>query len=105
MANIGKRNIRIMHIVENYLKDVDEEQDENIELEDTKDDESDKESFPFILNNPNKQIRSKEHPKDTKRIKASHEKEKTTTLVNSKQYKCENCGNIDHNKQNCNILK
>ncbi|CAB4471478.1 unnamed protein product [Rhizophagus irregularis] len=80
MKAVSKRDIRIIHILENYLKDVDEEQDEeqneNIELEDTKDDESDKENFPFILNNPNKQTRSKGRPKGTKRIKASHEKKR-----------------------------
>ncbi|CAG8753359.1 11343_t:CDS:2, partial [Rhizophagus irregularis] len=104
MKAVSKRDIRIIHILENYLKDVDEEQDEeqneNIELEDTKDDESDKENFPFILNNPNKQTRSKGRPKGTKRIKASHEKEKATTSVNSKQYKCGNCGDMGHNKRN-----
>ncbi|CAB4468063.1 unnamed protein product [Rhizophagus irregularis] len=109
MKAVSKRDIRIIHILENYLKDVDEEQDEeqneNIELEDTKDDESDKENFPFILNNPNKQTRSKGRPKGTKRIKASHEKEKATTSVNSKQYKCGNCGDMGHNKRNCNILR
>ncbi|GBC14651.2 hypothetical protein GLOIN_2v1796089 [Rhizophagus irregularis DAOM 181602=DAOM 197198] len=110
MKAVSKRDIRIIHILENYLKDVDEEQgekqNENIELEDTKDDESDKENFPFILNNPNKQTRSKGRPKGTKRIKASHEKEKTTTSsVNSKQYKCGNCGDMGHNKRNCNILR
>ncbi|CAB5396141.1 unnamed protein product [Rhizophagus irregularis] len=109
MKAVSKRDIRIIHILENYLKDVDEEQDEeqneNIELEDTKDDESDKENFPFILNNPNKQTRSKGRPKGTKRIKASHEKEKATTSVNSKQYKCGNYGDMGHNKRNCNILR
>ncbi|CAB4380177.1 unnamed protein product [Rhizophagus irregularis] len=109
MKAVSKRDIRIIHILENYLKDVDEEQDkeqnENIELEDTKDDESDKENFPFILNNPNKQTRSKGRLKGTKRIKASHEKEKATTSVNSKQYKCGNCGDMGHNKRNCNILR
>ncbi|CAB5387583.1 unnamed protein product [Rhizophagus irregularis] len=109
MKAVSKRDIRIIHILENYLKDVDEEQNEeqnkNIELEDTKDDESDKENFPFILNNPNKQTRSKGRPKGTKRIKASHEKEKATTSVNSKQYKCGNCGDMGHNKRNCNILR
>ncbi|CAB4387304.1 unnamed protein product [Rhizophagus irregularis] len=110
MKAVSKRDIlRIIHILENYLKDVDEEQDEeqneNIELEDTKDDKSDKENFPFILNNPNKQTRSKGRPKGTKRIKASHEKEKATTSVNSKQYKCGNYGDMGHNKRNCNILR
>ncbi|GET03952.1 hypothetical protein GLOIN_2v1712804 [Rhizophagus clarus] len=88
------------------LYDVEEqnEQNENIELEDI-DNGSDKENVPFNLNNPNKQTRSKRRPKSTKRIKASYEKEKATTSINSKQYKCENYGNMSHNKQNCNNLR
>jgi hypothetical protein len=88
--------------LKNYLKDVDEEQNkeqnENIELEDIEDDGSDKKNFPFTLNNPNKQTRSKGHLKGTKRIKASHKKEKAKTSINSKQYKCENCDDMSHNK-------
>ena len=87
------------------MKNIDEEdeQDEqngninNIEL-DVEDDESNKENSPFILNNPNKQTRPKGRPKGTKRIKASHEKEKVT------QYKCGNCGDLGHNKRNCNNI-
>ena len=98
MKAVKKRDIRIVHILENYLKDVEEqneEQNENIELEDIGDDGSDKENSPFVLNNPNKQTKPKGRPKGTKRIKASHEKERST---NSKQYKCGNCGNMGHNK-------
>ncbi|GBC33436.2 hypothetical protein GLOIN_2v1874116 [Rhizophagus irregularis DAOM 181602=DAOM 197198] len=58
-----------------------------------------KENSPFILNNPNKQTKPKGRPKGTKRLKASHEKEKCT------QYKCGNCGDLGHNKRNCNILR
>jgi len=105
MKAVKKRDIRIVHILENYLKNIDEEdeQDEqngninNIEL-DVEDDESNKENSPFILNNPNKQTRPKGRPKGTKRIKASHEKEKGT------QYKCGNCGDLSHNKRNCNNI-
>ncbi len=88
MKAVKKRDIRIVHILENYLKDVDDdEQNEeqsksinNIELENVEDDESDKENSPFTLNNPNKQTRSKGRPKGTKRIKASHEKENPTSF-------------------------
>jgi hypothetical protein len=56
MKAVSKRNICIVHILENYLKDVEkeqnEEQNENIELED--DDGFDKKNSSFILNNPNK---------------------------------------------------
>jgi hypothetical protein len=108
MKAVSKRDIHIVHdILENYLKDVEEEQNEeqseNIKLED--DNGSDKENSSFILNNFNKQTRSKGCPKGTKRIKASHEKEKATTSINSKQYKCGNCGDMGHNKRNCNILR
>src|SRR6266542_2389689 len=110
MKAVKKRDIHIVHILENYLKDVDDdEQNEeqsksinNIELENVEDDESDKENSPFTLNNPNKQTRSKGRPKGIKRIKVSHEKENPTSSI---QYKYGNCGNMGHNKRNCNILR
>jgi hypothetical protein len=107
MKAVSKKNICIVHILENYLKDVEEEQNEeqneNIKLED--DNGSDKGNSSFILNNSNKQTRFKGRPKGIKPIKASHKKKKAITSINSKQYKCGNCGNIGYNKQNCNILR
>src|SRR6266542_6382705 len=56
MKAVKKRDIYIVHILENYLKDIDdEEQNEeqsesinNIELEDVEDNGSDKENSPFV---------------------------------------------------------
>ncbi|CAG8764608.1 20771_t:CDS:2, partial [Rhizophagus irregularis] len=89
---LKKKDMRIISILEDYLKD--EEQNENVggdseldddneldgeKLDDELDDEFDDnkenhENHSFILNNPNKQTKSKGCPKGTKRIKASHEK-------------------------------
>ncbi|CAB5374757.1 unnamed protein product [Rhizophagus irregularis] len=96
-------------ITEDYLKD--EEQNENVggdsELDDNNeldgekldDDKENHKNHSFILNNPNKQTKSKERPKGTKRIKANHEKNSSSVI--SKQYKCSQCGSMGHNKRNC----
>ncbi|EXX53672.1 hypothetical protein RirG_241820 [Rhizophagus irregularis DAOM 197198w] len=114
---LKKKDMRIISILEDYLKD--EEQNENVggdseldddneldgeKLDDELDDEFDDdkenhENHSFILNNPNKQTKSKGRLKGTKRIKASHEK--NSSLVISKQYKCSQCGSMGHNKRNC----
>ncbi|RHZ85334.1 hypothetical protein Glove_67g10 [Diversispora epigaea] len=106
MKATRKKDIRIIHLLENYLKE--EEQGEsfvenvdNIEIEDC---EIDKENQSPIIKNPSKQTKPKGRPKGTKRIKASHEKGKlfSSSLVINKQYKCSNCGDNGHNKRNCN---
>ncbi|CAB5302041.1 unnamed protein product [Rhizophagus irregularis] len=114
---LKKKDMRIISILEDYLKD--EEQNENVggdseldddneldgeKLDDELDDEFDDnkenhENHSFILNNPNKQTKSKGRPKGTKRIKASHEKNSSSVI--SKQYKCSQCGSMGHNKRNC----
>ncbi|CAB4416291.1 unnamed protein product [Rhizophagus irregularis] len=114
---LKKKDMRIISILEDYLKD--EEQNENVggnskldddneldgeKLDDELDDELDNdkenhENHSFILNNPNKQTKSKGRPKGTKRIKASHEKNSSSVI--SKQYKCSQCGSMGHNKRNC----
>ncbi|EXX74321.1 hypothetical protein RirG_052200 [Rhizophagus irregularis DAOM 197198w] len=114
---LKKKDMRIISILEDYLKD--EEQNENVggdseldddneldgeKLDDELDDEFDDdkenhENHSFILNNPNKQTKSKGCPKGTKRIKASHEKNSSSVI--SKQYKCSQCGSMGHNKRNC----
>ena len=109
MKTIRKRDVRIVHILEEYLKD--DEQNANIdnidelsEYNELEDIESDKENHhPFILNNPNKTTRSKGRPKGTKRIKAHHEKTVCTSSPSNKRYKCGNCGGSGHNKRNCNV--
>lgn len=102
MKAINKRDMRIVRLLEDYLEE-DEGQNENIDsnigLEDV---ESDKENNSFILNNPNRKTRPKGRPKSTKRIKAHHEKE--SSLITSRQYKCGHCGDMGHNKRNCNKL-
>ena len=104
--------------MEDYLKDedtdnnkLDDDKLDDDKLDDNKlgddepgdelddDDKENHENHSFILNNPNKQTKSKECPKGTKRIKACHEKESSS--VNSKQYKCSQCGNMGHNRRNC----
>ena len=100
MKAIRKRDVRIVYLLEDYMKD-EEEQNEDMDIElEVKDIESDKENQPFILNNPNKQTRPKGRPKGTKRIRACHEKSAVTP--SSKQYKCGHCGDMGHNKRNCN---
>ncbi|RHZ71330.1 hypothetical protein Glove_260g9 [Diversispora epigaea] len=103
MKATRKKDIRIIHLLENYLKE--EEQGEsfvenvdNIEIEDC---EIDKENQSPIIKNPSKQTKPKGCPKGTKRIKASHEKGKlsSSSSVINKQYKC---GDNGHNKRNCN---
>ena len=93
MKAIRERDMRIVDLLEDYLKD-EEKQIENIE-----DSESDKENYPFTLLNPNKKTRPKGRPKGTKRIKAYHEKEASIT---NRQYKCGHCDDVGHNKRNCN---
>ena len=95
--------MRIVHLLEDYLEDDDEQNEneniDNIELDDVG---SDKKNNSFILKNPNKQTRSKGRPKGTKRIKAYHENEFLPST--SKQYRCGLCEEMGHNKQNCNKL-
>ena len=86
----------IVNLLENYLKD-EEEQIENIN--NNEDSESDKENHSFTLFNPNKKTRPKGRPKGTKRIKAYHEKEASVT---NRQYRCDHYGDMGHNKRNCN---
>ncbi|RHZ61837.1 hypothetical protein Glove_345g73 [Diversispora epigaea] len=102
MKATRKKDIRIIHLLENYLKE--EEQSEsfvenvdNIEIEDC---EIDKENQSLIIKNSSKQTKPKGRPKGTKRIKASHEKGKlsSSSSVINKQYKCSNCGDNGHNK-------
>jgi hypothetical protein len=112
MKAIKKRDVRIISILENYLKDEKEqdkeeqnkkEQNENISDDELEDElNNSDENHSFILNNPNKQTKPKGCPKGTKRIKAHHEKESSSVI--SKQYKCSNCGDMGHNKQNCSRL-
>jgi hypothetical protein len=102
---IRKKDMQLISILENYLKDENDNKIGDDELDDEMDDEMDGEDkenheINFILNNPNKQTRPKGRPKGTKRIKASHEKESSSVI--SKQYKCSQCGNMGHNKRNCN---
>ncbi|CAG8571910.1 3150_t:CDS:2 [Diversispora eburnea] len=66
--------------------------------------ELDKENQSLIIKNSNKQTKSRGRPKGTKRIKAFHEKTSTVPLDNSKQYNCGLCGNMGHNKRNCNQI-
>ncbi|RHZ50855.1 hypothetical protein Glove_490g67 [Diversispora epigaea] len=66
--------------------------------------ESNKENQSHVLKNPNKQKKSKGRPKGTKRIKAFHEKSSAISSGNSKQYKCSHCGNMGHNKRNCDQI-
>jgi hypothetical protein len=98
MKAIKKKDMRIVYLLEDYLEE-DEEQNENVDNIGL---ESDKENNSFILNNPNKQTRPKGRPKSAKRIKAHHEKEFSS--ITSKQYKCGHCGDMGHNKRNCNRL-
>ena len=81
---------------------LEENDNQNGNVDKLEDDESDKENNSFILKNPNKQTRSKGRPKGTKRIKAHHEKEFLPST--SKQYRCGLCGEMGHNKRNCNKL-
>ena len=96
MKAVRKRDMRIVDLLEDYLKD-EEEQIENID--NNEDSESDKENHSFTLFNPNKKTRPKGCSKGTKRIKAYHEKEASVT---NRQYKCGHCGDMGHNKRNCN---
>lgn len=94
MKAMRKKDMHIISILEDYLKD-EKEQNENVN--DNESDNSDEEeTHSLILNNPNRQTKPKGRPKGTKRIKASHEKESS-----AKQYKCGHCGNMGHNKRNC----
>src|SRR5437763_13363078 len=91
---IKKKDMQIVYLLKDYLKD---EEDENQNINDIELEEdigSDKENCPFILNNPHKQTKPKGSPKGTKRIKACHETESSST-----KYKCGHCGNMGHNRQ------
>ncbi|RHZ68917.1 hypothetical protein Glove_292g81 [Diversispora epigaea] len=120
MKAIKKKDVRIINILEDYLKD-DENIDNNFEdLESNLDNnfgnlksnldnnfedlKSNKENQSHVLKNPNKQKKSKGRLKGTKRIKAFHEKSNAISSGNSKQYKCSHCGNMGHNKRNCNQI-
>ncbi|RHZ73176.1 hypothetical protein Glove_232g96 [Diversispora epigaea] len=109
MKAIRKKDVRIIDILEEYLKD-DEEQGENIDLDENidhnnlEDVESNKENELPALKNPNKQKKSKGRPKGTKRIKAFYEKTGVASTVVNKQYKCSQCGSMGHNKRNCNQI-
>ena len=98
MKAIKKKDVRIVYLLEDYLKDEEDEQNINdIELLE-EDIGSDKENCPIILSNPHRQTKPKGRPKGTKRIKAHHETESFST-----KYKCGRCGNMGHNRQNCNV--
>jgi len=99
MKAIKKKDVRIVYLLEDYLKD---EEDEEQNIDDTElleeDIGSDKENCPIILSNPHRQTKPKGRPKGTKRIKAHHETESFST-----KYKCGRCGNMGHNRRNCNV--
>ena len=92
--------------MENYLNEEDEKDEENESIDDIElnEHESDKENQPFTLNNTNRQTRPKGRPKGTKRIKASYEKNITSSTIN-RQYKCGICGDMGHNKRNCSTSR
>ena len=102
MKAIRKKDLRIVSILENYLKDNGEqdEEEQNIDNEELDNNKENHEDHSFILNNPNKQTRPKGRPKGTKRIKVCYEKELSS--IANKQYKCGHCGDMGHNKRNCN---
>ncbi len=96
MKAISERNLNIINLFEDYLKEYDK--DESY-IDDNELEESDKENSPLNIGNSNKKTKRKGHPKGTKRIKASYES--NAVVGSNKQYRCSHCGGIGYNKQNC----
>jgi len=108
---VKERDLNIINILQDYLKNK-EEQDENEsadednnleeddDLEENNSEEVDKENNHPIINNPNKKTKPKGRPKGTKGIRAYYEK-KAVSESGNKQYRCSHCGGIGHNKRNC----
>ena len=101
MKAVRKKDTRIISILEDYLNE-EENTDENVDDEESEGYESDKENLPFTLNNPYRKTKPKGRPKGTKRIRANYERNNNSSSSTNRQYKCGLCGDLGHNKRNCN---